>query len=274
MWSKALFWCAICLLLVFAGAPRASAQTPAEQFELARNAFHYQDYDKVIELLSPLLVPEPRLPSGEMVLQAREWLGAAFWWKKDQVNFKQEFTRLLQAQGRFELDSFYYPPEMVKDFKELKKQLVALGIIEVAEVKKPGPQVIIEKTIETRSGVVNFVPFGGGQFANGVPGKAAFFMSTELLCLAANGGSWLYMYNAQPGPELRTAATWTMYGSLVALGGFYIWGVLDAFADWEPRRLIEEKRLEKPAESASMLPVFPHPFFSGGGLGLGLGTSF
>lgn len=273
MWSR-LFTAALCIAVLAGLPPGLCAQTPAQDFELARNAFDYQDYEKVIRLLDPLLNPEPKLPAKEMVLQAREWLGASRWWRNDKAAFKQQFTRLLQQDSAFELDSFYYPPDMIAAFKALKKQLIDLKLIVVeAPLDKDPVKVVIEKTYEAPHPIINFIPFGGGQFAGGETAKGLFFLSSEALMLTANVGSWLYMYNAKPGPELRTAATWTMYGSLIAFAGLYTWGVLDSYADFQPRRLIEEKRVENPEESARMFHIVPLAG-GNGAFWLGIVTSF
>jgi hypothetical protein len=273
MWSRPFQF--VLFLVVLPGLPALlHAQTPAQDFELARNAFDYQDYKKVISLLDPLLNPEPQLPTKEMVLQAREWLGAANWWNDDKAAFKQQFTRLLQQDSAFKLDSFYYPPDMITEFNALKKQLIDLKIIIVETPPDKAPvTVIIEKTYERPHPIINFIPFGGGQFAGGQTAKGLFFLSAEALMLTANVGSWLYMFNARPGPELRTAATWTMYGSLIAFAGLYTWGVLDSYADFEPRRLIEEKRVENPEESARMFHIVPLAG-GNGAFWLGFVTSF
>jgi len=247
--------------------------SPVEQFELAKNAFYYQDYNKVIELLDPILNPEPTLPSGEMVMQGREWLGASLWWNGDKVGFKQQFTKLLQADAGFELDSFYYPPEMVKEFEELKTALADLNIIKTDKPTKPRTRVIYEKTVQKRSAVVNWVPLGAGQFANGKNVKGGLFLAGELVCVGGNIGSWLYMYYNNPTGDARTTATWVMYGSLALLAGVYVWGVVDAYKDFVPERIIDEKRVEKPEESASMFHIVPFPV-PGEGFGVGIGTTF
>lgn len=247
--------------------------TPSQQYELAKNAFYYQDYDKVVELLDPLLNPEPSLPSVELVLQAREWLAASLWWKGDKMGFKQQFTKLLQATAAFELDAFYYPPEMVTEFEELKAALAELKIIKTDKPTKPRTKVVYEKTFETRSAVLNWVPFGAGQYANGKKVKGSLFLAGELILVGANIGSWAYMYYNNPTGGSRTAATWVMYGSLAALAGVYVWGVVDAYVDYQPRRLIDEKRVEKPDESASILHIVPFPV-PGNGFGVGIGATF
>lgn len=244
---------------------------------MARNAVEYQDHEKVILLLEPLLNPVERLPTEAMTLQAREWLGAARWWKQDKVGFKQEFTHLLKATPSFALDSFYYPPDMVADFQKLKAQLIELQIIveklpDPKELFPPVRTVVVEKTVERRHPLVNIIPFGTGQFVNRQTGKGVIFLSSEVLFLTANVGSWVYLYRTQPHGSTRTAALGVMYGSLAAFTGMVAWGIFDAYADWTPVTVIEEKRLELPDESASMWQVTPWPV--AGGIGLSIGTPF
>ncbi len=267
-------------ILLWGGRGLAQPQpTPEEQFELARAAFEYQDYDKVIGLLEPLLNPVERLATKEMVLQAREWLGSSLWFKEDKVGFKAEFSRLLKESPDFELDTFYYPPDMVADFKKLKDQLIELEIIGPGKVDPPvefkpvTKTVTLVTTIERPSPVLNFIPFGCGQFANGRVGKGVVFLSAQALFLGANMGSWLYLYSAQPTGTARDVALGAMYGSLAAFAGFYAWSVFDAWSDWEPERVLEEKRLENAEESASMWQVLPWPV-AGGGIGLSVGAPF
>ncbi|MBM4353321.1 MAG: hypothetical protein FJ109_05905 [Deltaproteobacteria bacterium] len=268
------------------------AQTPAEQFELARNAFHYQDYERVIALLTPLLEPEPTLPSKEQVLQAREWLGASYWWKGEKVQFRQQYTRLLQEDPDFQLDPFFYPPEMVQELEDLRNQLIELKVITLARKDPVEPSVVIVRTVKLNDPWVNVLPFGGGQFAQRRYGKGALFLSSQLLCLGANGGSWLYMYLANPTGSARTAALSTMYAGIGTFAAMYLWGVVDAFVGFEREQVIEEKEERTPGgeagnrngsllrkevdsggDSASIRSVLPLAI-PGGGFGLGLTLSF
>jgi len=268
------------------------AQTPVEQFELGRNAFHYQDYDRVIVLLEPLLEPEPSLPSKEQVLQAREWLGASFWWKKDKVQFRQQYTKLLQEDPDFQLDPFFYPPEMVQELEDLRNQLVELKVITLARKDPVEPSVVIERTIKVNNPWVNILPLGGGQFAQRRWGKGALFLSSQLACLGANGGAWLYMYLENPTGDARAAAITTMYAGIGTFAALYLWGVLDSFAGFEREQVIEEKQEPGPGgeagsrngnllrkevdsggDSASIWHVSPL-LPPGGGVGLGLTTTF
>ena len=276
----------------FVGAGEVRAQTPVEQFELARNAFHYQDYERVIVLLTPLLEPEPTLPAKEQVQQAREWVGASFWWKGDKVQFRQQYTKLLQEDPDFRLDPFFYPPEMVQELEDLRQQLIELKVITLTRPDPVEPKVVIQRTVKLNDPWVNILPFGGGQLSQRRWGKAAFFLSSQLVCLGANGGAWLYMYLENPTGVSRTAAISTMYAGIGTFAALYVWGVLDAFSGFEREQVIEEKQEQvgqgdgtgRPAamlrkemdsgwDSASIFAVSPL-LPPGGGIGLGLSATF
>lgn len=264
---------AVVLTLILAAvcAP-ARGQTPADQFELARSAFEYQDYDKVKKLLTPLLEPEPILPSSEMVLKAREMLGAALWWSGNKIGFKAQLTELLMAQPAFELDSFYYPPEMVQDFKDLKQRLVEMKIIQVSTSRHSG-EVVLERTFATENFAVNFLPFGIPQYSRGRPGMGTVFLSGQAVGLGVNIASWAWMYAAEPRGQDRNTGLVAMYAGLAVFSAFYVWGVIDAVVGWQPQRLMEEKRVEKPEDSASIWHVLPGPI-GAHGAGLTIGTFF
>lgn len=238
---------------------------PEQQYELAKNAFYYQDYDRTISLLEPLLTPRVRLTFKEQLLHTREMLGASYWWKKDATRFREQFTRLLQDNPRFVLDAFYYPPEMVRDFSELKQQLVDAGLIQVPPDELPKPKLETQTYLMTPLALA-FVPFGVGQFANGDPTFGVLFLSLESSLLAANVGTWLWMYSANPHGSDRTIGLWCLYGSLGLLTGTAIWGIIDAVLNYETMRL-----LEPPSSSLgdAALPEGPRLEPSGFSLGLG-----
>ncbi len=271
MWRRLL---TTVLVLGVAGiSPAAFAEeTPAARFELAKSAFEYQDYDKTVKLIRPLLEPEPTLPSRDMVLKAREMLGASLWWKKDKSGFKQQLTELLIEEPSFELDSFYYPPEMVKDFNDLKQHLVKMNVIKITKTEQP-TQVVIHKTVEMQNYMVNFVPFGGGQFAAGRTGPGLAFMSGQLLTLGANVSAWSYMYYSGVVGDERRVPLYVMYVSLAMFGAVYVGGVVDSLMAFEPVRIIEEKQVENGDGSASMFRVMPAPL-GGDTFGLVMGTTF
>lgn len=249
-----------------AGLDQADPETdPEQQYELAKNAFYYQDYDRTISLLEPLLTPRVRLTFKEQLLHTREMLGASYWWRKDAARFREQFTRLLQDNPRFVLDAFYYPPEMVRDFSDLKQQLVEAGLIQVPPDEVPKPKVETQTYVMTPLALA-LVPFGVGQFANADTSGGILFLSLESGLLAANIGSWLWMYSANPHGTDRTVGLWCLYGSLGLLTGTAIWGIIDAVLNYEAKRLIEPP--SSPGPDAAM-PEGPWLAPSGFSLGWG-----
>ncbi len=221
---------------------------PQEQYELAKNAFYYQDYARTITLLSGLLSPMVLLATREQMLHAREMLAASMWWTGEKQGFREQFTRLLQDNPRFELDSFYYPPEMVVEFAELKKQLVEAKLLQIPEDVVERKRVTVEMLVYDHTPLaLAFVPFGVGQFANGDEGMGYLFLGLEGGFLAANIASWSWLYFGNPHGVERTAGIWAMYGTFALLTGSAIWGIIHAVSNHRPERLLRQETMEREA---------------------------
>ena len=228
-----------------------------EIFTLAESAFEYQDYRKTIALLEPLLTPKPLL-EGSRLRKAREYLGTSHWWLKDKGRFNQEMTAWLVLDPAAELDSFFYPPEMIRDFAALKEKLLAMGVIEApdGEDSSKGDQIlVIERIRVERPPAVAWVPFGAGQFAQGRNGMGALFLTTEALALGANVGAWGWMENNNGGGSERQTAIITMYTSLGVFAAMAVWGILDARLRWKTVEEREMRRYESaPADEPEVEP--------------------
>jgi hypothetical protein len=226
----------------------SSAQPPRDTLASAEREFRYQNYQEVIVLLTPILEPEPLLPTRDEVERAREMLGASQWWQGRKGPFNHHFSLILQDNPTYELDSFYFPPEMVEEFHALKKQLLELGIIKEGD-RKPDAVLrdvlVVERNRVQRSPWPNLVPFGVGQFNNRKTGKGVFFLASQALSLAVNVGTWTYMYSASPTGQTREALVGTMYVSLGVFGALALWGIIDGFAQFVPEEILEEKRIEQ-----------------------------
>ncbi|MFH1530048.1 MAG: hypothetical protein ABIK09_04830 [Pseudomonadota bacterium] len=246
------------VLVVIAVLPvRAEEADPAEIFALAESAFEYQDYKKTVALLDPLLSPKPLL-AGARLRKAREYLGTSYWWLMDKGRFNQEMTAWLVLEPGAELDSFFYPPEMTRDFAALKEKLLAMGVIQVRDDggdPKKTEILVIERIRIERPPAVAWVPFGAGQFAAGRGGMGALFLTTEALALGANIGAWGWMAANDGGGEHREAAIITMYTSLGVFAAMTLWGVLDARLRWRRVEEMEQRRYEPaPADEPTVAP--------------------
>ena len=205
-------------------ATTATAAAPVSEWEEAVNAFKYQDFDTAIPRLRKLIYPAPRLERKREWL-AREYLAAALWWSGKKQPALDEFTALLVRNPPALLDPAYYPPQMIKDFAQLRENLIRLGVIkrnQKAQIPdEPGrPQ--------SPALVLALFPFGVGQFANQQPLKGALFLGTELGLATASAA--LYVFNRDLGVQGRSQAS-TRAWQLSTGGVFWAvaaWGIVDA----------------------------------------------
>ena len=232
-----------CLLAT--GSP-AVAATPEAEFQTAENTFRFQDYAKAVEQLRPLLYPDVRLASPDLVVRAHEFLAACYHWLGDERRMEDEFTALLTLAPQHRLDSFFYPPSLIERFEGIRAKLIGLHVIEAEPAPKPPVDTVkcerTEETIVRRSWVPNLVPFGVGQFLNGRNTKGALFLTGQTLSLTLNIAAWVSIEslrgsdgyfsarNAGVARDLRIV----QYVGLGTFVGLAVWGIVDAFLDFTP----------------------------------------
>ena len=223
----------------------ASAATPEEDFVAAENTFRFQDYPAARRMLESLLYPEVRLSDPDQVLKAREYLGAACFWMKDERRMEEEFTAILTRAPTYRMDPFYYPFALIERFDGQRKRLVDLHIITLEAPHPPaeGPRCERqEETIVQRSRVVSFLPFGIGQFQNGDSTKGALFLTGEAIGLGLNIGAWAAAealrgangyYSADDATRARNLRV-VQYAGLGLLVGLMVWDVVDSALNFVP----------------------------------------
>lgn len=231
------------------GTPAGTEEDPYVAFRLAENTFHYQDYERAVELLSVLLYPEVRLKEAEE-LKAREYLGASHWWLKRFEQAEEELTALLIRQPEYELDAFYYPAALIAFFDGLREKLVRLGVItrELPSGPTAPPDgterpLVSERIVTKRSLILCFVPFGAGQFQNGHTGKGIAFLVSESALLATNIASFFVIESLREdsgfiAPQnIDTARNFeiVLYTSLGAFAALAVAGIVDALVFYEPQ---------------------------------------
>lgn len=224
------------------GPTRAAVQavkaTPLSDWDEAVNAFKYQDFDAAIPRLRKLIYPKPRLDRARE-WKARTYLAAALWWSGKRQPALDEFTALLVRNPQARLDAAYYPPQMIKDFEQLRSNLIRLGVIKRGQ--KPRMQKRADGVLAPAP-MLAYFPFGVGQFANRQPLKGSVFLGAELLLAGASAA--LYAYNRDEGVLGRSNTT-TRIGQLSTGGAFWVvalWGVVDAVLE---RRAITRKQRSK-----------------------------
>jgi len=168
-------------LLLFA------STTPAQEFERGSVAFARGEYARTIEVLSPLLYPEPRLEHEGEIAQAHRMLGVAHLFERQNAQAAEEFRRLLQLRPDYRMDPLLDPPLVVDFFNDVLKQQES-ALAELArkrkqaddeEARRRGPPVVVERRLLRNSFAINFLPFGAGQFQNGQRTKGWIFLGAE-----------------------------------------------------------------------------------------------
>jgi len=217
-------------------APPAAAAKPAKAapkvtslsaYEDAVNAFKYQDFDNAIKRLRALLYPRTQL-NQTREWRAREYLGAALWWHDEKQAALDEFTALLVRNPQARLDPTFYPPQMIKDFANLRSNLVRLGVIRADQ--KPTPPKL-RKLPTSPPRMLAWVPFGVGQIANDEPLKGTAFMVAEV----ALGATSVLLWQRNSLDRADEVAPTRQVLQVSTGVGFWLvaaWGVVDAVLEW------------------------------------------
>jgi hypothetical protein len=245
----------------------STAATPSEELRRGRNSFDRGEYARAIEILRPLLYPDIRLESDGQIVQAHRMLGVAELFQGHNELASQEFRKLLQLRPDYRFDPLLDPPQVVDFFNGVQRtherELAALEAkqqeavrarqrdSEQCEKLRAGPAVV-ERRFNRHSFVVNFVPFGAGQFQNSQRTKGWVFLGVEAglatVSLAAFSTN-LMVYGLRPKrgcrsdtgaipcpPELidhtgENRSRWLMRTQIASGAAFFgaaIWGILDA----------------------------------------------
>lgn len=188
--------------------------TPRETFERGRTAFGRAEYKRAIEILNPLLYPEVLLDSEGEVVQAHRMLGVAYLFAGQPEEAKREFHKLLELRPDYRFDPLLDPQQVVDAFNAIvKDEESAIAAIEgrrklrdaeiaarlQREQRLHAPTTVIR--YERHSYLLNFVPFGAGQFQNDQRKKGWFFFGVEAGLAAISVGALatnFALYGANP----------------------------------------------------------------------------
>jgi hypothetical protein len=190
-------------LLAATPARPAEHTTPREAFDRGRTAFGRAEYRRAIEILHPLLYPEVLLDSEGEVVQAHRILGVSYLFSGQSEEAKREFHKLLELRPDYRFDPLLDPQQVVDAFnavvKEEESEIVAIE----ARRKRRDQEIAARLQREARlhpatttivryerhSYLLNFVPFGAGQFQNGQRGKGWLFFGVETALAAISVGA-------------------------------------------------------------------------------------
>jgi tetratricopeptide (TPR) repeat protein len=173
----------------------------------AKNEYAYGNYDQAVARLHELLYPM-KLTTDEQEIEARKYLGLAYYLlgKKDEAS--QEFGKLLFRSPDYELDPYAIAPPVIELFEKVRQKLKPEldGIRQrksddALAAMKPGTVRIIEQSFFEKSEFATLMPFGAGQFQNGDYVLGTVFALSEIVLLAINIGA--YLWATSYGPEYR-----------------------------------------------------------------------
>ena len=267
------------LLVATPARPGEPRSTPHEAFDRGRTAFGRAEYKRAIDLLHPLLYPEVLLDSEGEVVQAHRILGVSYIFSGRSEEAKREFHKLLELRPDYRFDPLLDPQQVVDAFnavvKEEESEIVAIEARrkrrdqEIAarlqrEARLHPPSTTIVR-YERHSYLLNFVPFGAGQFQNGQRRKGWLFFGVETALAAISVGSFtsnFALYGANPHRKClqpvdptdscprdridhsQEETSRTLLRVQVISGGLFfaaaIWGVVDAVRHYQRDILMTE----------------------------------
>lgn len=278
--------------------------SPSQEFERGRTAFLRGEYQRAINTLHPLLYPELLLESEEEVIQAHRLLGVSYLFENKPDQARNEFRKLLELAPDFRFDALLDPRRVVDFFNEvLREQQNELGDIE-ARLKKREAELakrngrVVERTIERRSYLLNFVPFGAGQFQNQQASKGWLFFGAEAALAATSVAAFVAnfaLHGIRPQSGCLDPVQPQMDGSsgvcptdridrapenqsrnltriqVVSGGLFYavaIWGIVDAIRHYKSESIVGEKLAGPPPVTTLRITPSVTPLAQGGALTL------
>ncbi len=276
-------------LLVAAPAPKPEPHaTPRVWCARGRTAFGRAEYKRAIEILNPLLYPEVLLDSEGEVVQAHRMLGVSYLFSNQLDEAKREFHKLLELRPDYRFDPLLDPQQVVDAFNAVvKEEESEIAVIE-GRRKQRDAEIAARLQREARlhatttvvryeyhSYLLNFVPFGVGQFQNGQRRKGWLFLGVEAGLAAISVGALvtnfaLYgsnpyrrclMSGSTPGSpctEIDHSQEDTsrnlLHLQLITGGLFFaaaIWGVVDALRHYQRTVLLTEPATPAPVSPPS-----------------------
>lgn len=182
-------------------APRPSprATSLASALEFAENAFVYGDYENVVEVLAPLLLPSAPEDADERILIRAYTLLAT------SAHFEMlgprpaemaaladaAFLEVLLIDPRYRLDPLLYPPRVIARFEAVRAANAER--LDAMLGEGDGDAVVyVEREVRAQSRFVSMLPFGYGFFTSGRTGAGLGYALSE----AALGGTMLGLFVA------------------------------------------------------------------------------
>jgi len=184
--------------LLLAAALAASPQSP--ELKRARDRFEYGALDEAAAMVRAWLAEHPD-PQGDDAIEAYRILGTAEARLGHDEAGRDAFHRLLLREPDYALDPFLVEPRVVELFDAVKRSSEAeLAPIRerrraereqarAAEEAARAPRVV---RVRERLYLLNWMPFGIGQYQNGDRAKGTAIAAAEVALAAVNLGAILF----------------------------------------------------------------------------------
>lgn len=272
-------------LAVLLAVPAAAWATPSQELAQARSSFRAGSFPEAIALLSGLLYPRSRLSDPAELAEAHLLLGVAYLETGRRDSAARELESALFLDRTLSIEVGVFSEEAVAFFEEKKRELERRARAEEERTRLAREREAVQRflasavVVEKRNYLLNFVPFGTGQFQNGHRRKGIAFAISEGVLAGSSVGLFSYqllrygLSGQVPRDEVDTVRNIQILqvAAGAAFYGVYIWGVIDALANYEPavRRELDpatEEELEKlyreggerppaPTSSLRILPI-------------------
>src|SRR5688572_10779742 len=95
---------------------------PKDAVQLARAAFEFRDFQKVVDILEPWIRPMKILDPA-LKIEARSLAGVSLHLLGRTDGARVEFGELLLLDPKHQLDPFVVPPEVIATFEAVRKEL-------------------------------------------------------------------------------------------------------------------------------------------------------
>jgi tetratricopeptide (TPR) repeat protein len=267
--------------------PLAASASPSKEFDDARAVFRTGRYRDAIPKLTGLLYPQSRLSESSELAEAHLLLGVAYFETGNRDAADREIEAALALDPTLEINTATFSRGAVTFFEKKRGELERKEREEAARLERSRRQQLKKRfmeraiVLEKRNYLINFVPFGAGQFQNGERGKAIFFAVTEGSLGAVSLGLFAYQVLRYPDGHVPTGevdSTRNLQIAQITSGalffGFMAWGVIDSLSHFEHtvRRELdpatldvidefldeeERTRSKRPPKPQSSLRLFP-----------------
>lgn len=233
-----------------------ASATPQEELDAAKAAYRKGQYQKALPLFNALLYPPPPRIGGELA-EIYLALGVCRFETGDVVGATREFEQALALNPNSRIDPMIVSdPNVIRAFDDTKLA-IKQRLDDESERKRKADLAKLRASLigfEQHSFMLNFAPFGIGQFQNHHTGKGIFFATTQGLALLCSVSIWTYLVNrygirsdrvAQAdGPTVRFLQQLEI-GSGIAFFGLWIYSAVDSLRNYSPqtRAAIDDRLL-------------------------------